>query len=590
MLLQEVIIENFLSIAKATIPMAPNGLVLVTGWNEMLGRANGAGKSAIMLSISWCLYGEFPRDIKVDEIVRRGESSCSVTVKAILNGQEWIITRKRPVDLQITVAGKKLKGNPKLLQATIEQEIGFNYRQFLVTSYFPQKGDGSRFINQKDSLAKEFLGVVLNFSRAEQGYKKLHLQLKDKELELSSAVAKMNGLSSSLSRLKSIADVPFPELPGKQEVASVKSELDILKAQTINPPDTSAIDAQIDSLKKKQKALEQVQYQVATLKQKVKTYTSNIEDLDEPQYMSCPNCGEHLIERNDGGPGTLVVFDDESAANVKKNKEDQLKLQIDETNSKISELELVISKNNDLSAQVDSFVEKRSLMKSDFLVAEQKKKTLEIQLQSFRRAYEMYQQAKDQAAKIQSQISETEAQLNEATVEVQQKEKEVMELVAAKQVLSPTGAIAYSLDSIIDEINGEVTSYLDIFSHGTMTYRMASGEDKAKVTHNVTYEGKDVSVGSLSGGEERGLVISVDLGLSEVLAKRCGVPLPSVLMLDECFEGLDYVGKEKVLDALKEIARDRCILVIDHHTEMAALFDSRIKVIKKDSISHVEIE
>ena len=59
-------------------------------------------------------------------------------------------------------------------------------------------------------------------------------------------------------------------------------------------------------------------------------------------------------------------------------------------------------------------------------------------------------------------------------------------------------------------------------------------------------------------------------------------------MLDECLEGLDVAGKERVLDALKEISRDRCILVIDHSTEMMAMFDNVIRVTKRDETSIIE--
>jgi DNA repair exonuclease SbcCD ATPase subunit len=123
-----------------------------------------------------------------------------------------------------------------------------------------------------------------------------------------------------------------------------------------------------------------------------------------------------------------------------------------------------------------------------------------------------------------------------------------------------------------------------------MTYALTSGDDKAKITHTVTKDGQDVSVGSLSGGEERGLILSVDLGLAEVIANRSGVNLPSVLMLDECTDGLDYVGKEKLLDALRQIAQTRCIIVIDHSTEFSALFDRNIKIIKKGGVSSLVIE
>ena len=582
MILREVVIENFLSIAEATVPFPVNGLVLLSGWNNTLGRANGAGKSAIMQAISWCLYSKFPRDIKVDEITKRGCSSCSVSVKVSFGSDEWIITRKRPSDLQVFTNGKQVKGNPKFLQALIEQEIGFTYDQWLVTSYFPQKGDSSRFLNQKDSSAKDFLGMVLNFSKAEQGYKKLHLDLKEKEVELASAMAKLSSLTGAVDRLKSIASMPIPELPDKEEVMRVKAELDLIKA--MKTPDTTDLDQKINFLKKKKEASDKVRYQVSALEQSVISLSEKRDNLELPTHLTCPSCGDHLL---DSGRG-LVAFDEQSAEKALESKREAISKQIEEAEEKIKLYKTAISQDN--TRQLDEYVEKKASLKSEWLVNQQKQKTLEVQLQSYKRMVEAYKQAKDQIATIKVQVDETEAQMFNANREAKAIEAEMILIVAAKQVLSPTGAIAYSLDSIIDDINCEVTSYLDIFSHGTMTYKMTSGDDKAKINHTVTYNGDDVSVGSLSGGEERGLILSVDLGLSEVLAKRCGVPLPSILMLDECFEGLDFIGKEKVLDALREVSVDRCIMLIDHNTEFSSLFASKISVTKIDSTSKVEVE
>ena len=586
MIVQKLEINNFLSIADAMIEFPSSGLMLISGWNNTLGRSNGAGKSTIMQALCWALYAEFPRNIKVDEIIRRGQSSCSVSVHASINDINWVITRKRPVELVVTRNGEKLKGNPKLLQSIVEQEVGFSYSQFLVTSYFPQNGNGSRFLNQKDSSAKEFLGVILNFSKAEQGYKKLHLLLKDAESELARATYKLNTLCDNVHNLHTLGQMPIPELPNKEEVKAVKENLDLVKQQALAPPDTSVVDAKIDMVKKKQKAVEQVKYQVATLKSKVESLKTSISNLKLPRYMSCPSCGEHLIEKS----SDLVAFDDESAEAVRKSKEDDLNNQITENNLKLEEFNLGLSKVGNIDNLLDTLSNEKASLKSDYLVAIQKQKTLEAQLASFKRMYEAHQAAKEQVAKVGEQMTALQLQIVEANALMLSSENDVKTLSAAKQVMSPMGAIAYSLDSVIEEINDEVTSYLDIFSHSTMSYKMSSGEDKAKITHHVTHDGEEVSVGSLSGGEEKGLILSVDLGLSEVLAKRCGAPLPSVLMLDECFDGLDYIGKEKVLDALKELSTSRCIVVVDHSTEFSSLFTKRIKVVKDSGVSTVVVE
>ena len=59
------------------------------------------------------------------------------------------------------------------------------------------------------------------------------------------------------------------------------------------------------------------------------------------------------------------------------------------------------------------------------------------------------------------------------------------------------------------------------------------------------------------------------------------------IILDEPMDGLDGMGREIVLDLLKNIAKDRLIIVIDHAQELKAAFESVIRVEKRNNTSIV---
>ncbi len=581
MILTDIIAKDFLSIGSIHLQLPRSGLMLVTGWDEDIGRANGAGKSTIFQVMAWALYGELPRDIKVEELIRRGQSSCQATVKFIIDNVQYTVTRKRPSSLELYIGNEKQKGNPKYLQACIEQFIGLSYKQFLITSYFPQRGDGSRFLKQNDAAAKDFLGTILNFNKTEAAYKKLHIELKEAEQQAAMKMGEVNAIGTSLERFKSIASMPMPSPPAKEDVIAVKSELE--KLNLLQEPDTSAIDSEIEKVRAAVEKVEAAKYTSESHRRSIADKQRRIQHLQQSSthYMTCPSCQTELLDSN----GTLVEFDEEAAEQVKAQKIEQVEAEIAEIQLKLEKLSPLVEKASQFQLKLDEVKTKRINARHEFDMAMQKKSHLKTQMASFRKEAEAYQQGKLQKDKIAEQVIEAESALSLKTAELKKLEHEVLLLSAAKAVMSPQGAIAYSLDSIMSDINDEVAQYLDVFSHNTMTYKLTSGDDKAKVTHTLTKSGVDVSVGSLSGGEERGLILSVDLGLGEVIANRSGVNLPSVLMLDECFEGLDYVGKEKVIDALRDIAKDRCIIVIDHSTEFNALFDQSIKVVKKNEIS-----
>lgn len=585
--IESVEIKNFLSIADAKVEFPKAGLILVSGWNETLGRANGAGKSALMQAVCWCLYDELPRNIKVDEIVRRGQQGCSVTVSLTVDGTNYVATRKRPTGFELAIDGVKQKGAPKQLSSQLQMAVGFNYEQFLITSYFPQSGDSSRFLKQKDAVAKTFLGSILNFSKADSASSFLFSQLKEAEMEASKLSSSIKELNNSLSKLKSLQGSPIPELPSKEEVHAVKSELSIVEVQANNPPDTSDIDSRISLARNKKSAVDKLRIEISKTESKIreaKSELSRVESASTVHYMECPSCSEKLVQSGE----ELLVHDEDSVQQVLASNKEAITSKLSSLEQKLSAYMDIFNREKGADLKLEELISEKASFLKDHQMASQRVNSLKSQLQSYKRMYEAHKAAKDQALAIQEQIKDTEERLESQSQAIKVYENQILEIVAARSVLSPTGAIAYALDSVISDVNEAVTAYLDIFSHGTMSYRMSSGEDKAKIVHHITYGDSEVSIGSLSGGEERGLILSVDMGLSEVLAKRCGKPLPSLLMLDECFEGLDYIGKEKVLDALKEIAANRCIIVVDHSTEMSAMFDETIKVVKRGDVSYVE--
>jgi DNA repair exonuclease SbcCD ATPase subunit len=587
MIVTDITIKNFLSFGDVHCQLPPSGLVLVTGWDEDLGRSNGAGKSTLFHALSWCIYGELPKDIKVEELIRRGEKSCSVTVIFAIDSVQYTVTRKRPSSLEFTIGNEKQKGNPKYLQALIEQTIGLSYKQFLITSYFPQKGDSSRFIKQNDSMAKDFLSTILSFNKTEQAYKKLHLELKELETKVAAKAAELSTTEASIERFSLVADMSIPPMPSREEVGQAKKAIEEVEFFIANPPDTSTVDAEIARVQAAVEKVRAAKYSVSSWESSIAEKQRRIDHLNqgEAHYLTWPSCEAELLESS----GKLVHFDEQAAEDVKARKIAHIEEEIADIRQKLEKVLPLVDKETALQDKLSELSSKRMQARHDYDMAVQKRSHLASQMASFKQAVIASQQAKQQKDKIAVQLLELQTAATVKAAELALMSEEVMILAAAKSVMSPTGAIAYSLDSVMIELNNEVGQYLDVFSHNTMTYKLTSGEDKAKVTHTITKSDADVSVGSLSGGEERGLILSVDLGLSEVIASRSGVNLPSVLMLDECFEGLDYIGKERVIDALREVSKDRCIIVIDHSTEFNALFDKSIKVLKKNDVSRLEI-
>ena len=116
----------------------------------------------------------------------------------------------------------------------------------------------------------------------------------------------------------------------------------------------------------------------------------------------------------------------------------------------------------------------------------------------------------------------------------------------------------------------------------------AKGDVVAKFSETLTKGGKEVSVGSLSGGEEKGLSLCVDFALLEVLETQFGMTLNPII-LDEPFDGLDATGREVVIDLLETLARNRQIFIIDHSSESKSMFTESVRVELRNEISTISL-
>lgn len=90
-------LENFRSFRgkhSFMLPEAP-GLYLITGKNEIEPRlgSNGVGKSTLLDSLYWCLYGRTTRGLKAGDVISWDETSCRVSVELAVTDSVALIKR-----------------------------------------------------------------------------------------------------------------------------------------------------------------------------------------------------------------------------------------------------------------------------------------------------------------------------------------------------------------------------------------------------------------------------------------------------------------------------------------------------------------
>lgn len=578
MKIQNISINNILSIKQASIPFEDKGLVLVEGWNHDADRANGAGKSAIFNALSFALFEKLPRKITASEILHRGEKAGYVEVQLSIGSSCWIVKRFRPKNVEFYRDGKKLN----ITQQEFESMIRMSYDQFILTIYNAQSNTNtSRFISSSDTDKKSFLLQLLNMDSFSDVKKTI-----DDKIKL--LLVDLDKISSTISSIESKVDAYSESLVDEfeldLEIANIinvaeRVSKEIIGLSKIERPDFSKFKNLEDDIAQKQSKVYEAKHKLSNLHDKYRELLA-ISQRDYDKNLKCQECGSSL--------------DTEEARASHEALHRTTLLKIEDMKKQISELDLIVSKETSLKDLASKLREKKSLASSEYQFAFERI----TELKSFLTVSESKKTnlilKKSANQDLKTKITNLGEIKEKAQIDRQQKGTTLEVYKALSAIFAPTGAQAYILDSIVESFNDIMHKYVDIV-WPNVSYQLqsqketAKGDTVAKLAEILTMDGKQISVGSLSGGELRALSLCVDFALLEVLSSRFGISLNPII-LDEPFDGLDSAGREIVITLLGSLAQEHQILVVDHASESKVLFSKVIRVEKKNGISSIDID
>lgn len=576
-------IHNMLSIGKVRLEFKNNGLTLLDGWNHDDSSANGAGKSAIPNSIAYGLYDKIPRKISKSEILRRGSKKGHVHIGVQVGLDLIEVKRCRPKNTTYIVNGIV----EDMTQEEFENKIKMSYAQFLVCMYAAQT-DGKRFLSLNDTEMKDFILKLMDLDRFL--IKKKEIDAKIKELDQSkidieklivSCESKKSVYEDQLvdmdEILKKIADLDTSILERKYHELSVIKKPDVTKYSQLKQKTKN----KLTELDKIDQALQSDRLIFSHLQREIE----QLESYSFDDAIECPSCNERFISSN---MGAIKI------GQLRKEHDEKIKL-------KKAELQDVVSRINsapNTRARRDEIIELSN-------------KILEKERQDQQAYYDTMTRMSDIKSKINmnsSTIASLSATLNKQK-EFQEKLAEISGLIdkannklnkikdeirvssIISSILSPTGAPAYIVDSIVDIFNEKVSDYVShIWPNAAYELQSfkenKSGTVRAKFSDKLVIAGRNVSIGSLSGGEFRCLSLSVDFAIIDVVESIFGFHV-SPVFLDEPFEGLDQSNRERAVDLLEKLSSDRQIWIIDHASEAKSMFSDVVRIEKKNGLSDI---
>lgn len=573
MRLLSVDIKNFLSIENATVHFEDSGLALVEGWNFDTGRANAAGKTAIFNAISFALYNKLPRKITASEILRRGTKSGSVTLDVSLeDGHTYSVKRNRPSGVSFKKDGIDIT----LTQEEFESKLKLSYDQFLVAMYCAQNTE-TRFLYLNDSSKKDFIVQLLGLNKFSLVKKSADLKISDLEKQLSEISTNVTSAEARISTYKESL-VDEDNINGKIvliDAAIDKANVELIDLALIKKPDLSkyaSLQQNIDT--KKAKFVED-----RTLRHVLVSQHAKVKNKIRPFSKSdtCPTCGstQDITEakaRHEAECAALASEAQDLLAEIKD---------IDGRLAKESEVETLASKLREKLAEESQQYEsaKTRIGELNTFVSVKTRDRLN------------YAQQLDNNVSVKAKIDTLKATIGKLEAKAQALKQDLEVYKTISSAYSPTGAQAYVLDSVVDSFNSRMDHYVSLVwpnvTYALRSYREnAKGDLTAKLSERLMMNGEEISIGSLSGGENRALSICADLSMIDVVSSEFSISL-NPLIFDEPFDGLDHVGRELVVDLLERVAQDRQIFIVDHSSETQAKFSKVIRVEKRNGVSTI---
>jgi DNA repair exonuclease SbcCD ATPase subunit len=565
-------INNILSIEDAYVEFEDAGLTLVQGWNHDIGRANGAGKTAIFNAITFALFDKLPRKITATEILRRGSKSGSVEVQVEVGGDRYLVRRSRPKGVTFEKCGAALA----ITQEGWEQILRLNYTQFILSMYAAQ-GTSSRFLSINDSDKKQFLLQLLNLEEFSSCKLIADGKVKALDVQLVTLKSKMDSIDSKVDAYKEslVDEIAIGNLvsQGNRHVAGLTTKL--ASVQSVAKPDLSKYQKLEDDISTKKTEFTRVKARREMLHEQYRKIQRGIKPFN--METSCEECGSQL---------------DTSAAKAQHGKLlDNCKSELATVKAEIDQCDGALANETAVNALSIKLRDKKKEESSDYEIAYSSTADLhakiDLKQQELRELNLKLQNNLELQSKIKDLMS-LHAQIANSGSSIS-REIELYKTVSA--MYSPTGAQAYILDSVIESFNERIVEYVNLL-WSNLTYELKSyketvkGDVSAKFSERLVMDGGEVSIGSLSGGEFRALSLCVDFALVDVMERQFGISM-SPIILDEPFNDLDPSGREVIVELLETIANKRQVVVVDHDSETKSMFSKVITVNKSNGISVV---
>lgn len=574
-------VEGFQSIGKASIDFDNLGTCLIIGKNnsDSKVRSNGSGKSSLIISLIWCLFGSTPNGIKSEVVNTFYNKGCSVFIDFYVDDVNYKIRRsikhkEYKTGLLILKNDEDISAKNKKDSNEIIKEILNIDQDLFLQLIFLSQGFSNRFAIYTPKVRKELLESLYNIN---DDLNKFCEKIKIKESENKNKYLEIN---NNKVRLESDEqNINNNIIQFNNNINELKSKINELNNTNTNITQDE-LNTYLNDIEELRKQYEDITSKKTNLQLKINNLKNDISNLKSKNYISsskinelksnqksnvCPTCGQIII----------------NASEHNHNIDKQIKLieiDINETNDMIINLN---SKLDIMDKKLISFNDTMNTISNNINslnnVYQTKLKEYNIQLEKEANVLSL----KNQIKQFKDLVDSNTKSLNDCKIKLKEAEKELEKVIENLDVISNIIRLsgnqfkAYLLEDIINQLNIE----LEELSKSLFDNRIIkiSCDNKLDILLDDKYYEQ------LSGGEQR----KCDIGLiiaQRKLAQKMKSVSSNILIMDEIFDGLDDVSFNIVLDLLSDEMQDvEDNIIISHRNIEEIPFDHKIEVIKNEN-------
>jgi len=575
-------VKNFMSVGNQTqaIDFDKGHLTLVLGENLDLGgddsgSRNGTGKTTIVNSLSYAIYGQALTNIKKDNLINKINSKgMLVTVSFEKDGIDYHIERgRKPNTLNLYIDGQEQEnvedsesqGDSRETQKAIEEIFGMSHDMFkhLVALNTYTEPFLSMRANDQRMIIEQLLGITMLSEKADA----LKEQIKQTKDAIATENTRIETVKASNDRIQeSITSLERKQ--GLWDTTKENSIADLQKAiaalEKINIDQEIVNQRALDEWNKNKNELDNINSlvarQIATIEREQKTLEKQEKELALLMDHKCHSCGQDIHDAKH-----------EEMLHRKNEQVDETRSTLNEHNEELVGLNEALSLLGDLgdrpSVEYNSLEEALNHRNTlDSLIKDLESKSQE--------ANPYTEQIDELRATAVQEISWDS--VNELT-RVKEHQDFLLKLLTNKD--------SFVRKRIIDQnlafLNQRLTYYLAKIG---LPHIVEFNND---LTVIITQLGQDLDFDNLSRGERNRLVLAMSWAFRDVWENL--YQSINLLFIDELVDsGMDSAGVESAIAVLKKMTRerDKNVFLISHRDDLTSRVNQVLKVVKENGFTN----